>query len=59
MSNVQIAVWLRRKPGANGFAVSLCQILLYNLFNKIFGDRCSLFFFYFLVYFFFHLFPPQ
>ena len=59
MANVQIAVWLRRKPGANGFAASLCQIVLYNLFNKIFGDRRSLFFFYFLIYFFFHLFPPQ
>ena len=59
MTDVQIAVRLRRKPGANGFSVTLCQILLYTLFNKIFRDRRSLFFFYFLFYFFFHLFPPQ
>ena len=59
MADVQIAVRLRWETGANGFATALSQIFLYNLFNKIFGDRCGLFFFSFLFSFFFPLFPPQ
>ena len=59
MSDMKVSVGLWREPGTDLFIFSFCQILLYNLFNKIFGDRRSLFFFYFLIYFFFHLFPPQ
>ena len=38
MSDMKIAVGLRREPGTDLFIFSFCQILLYNLFNKIFGN---------------------
>ena len=37
MSNMKIAVGFGRKTGVHGIVKSIRQILLYNLFNKIFA----------------------
>ena len=34
MSDVQVAVWLRRKTGADFLVFSFCQVFFNNLFNK-------------------------
>ena len=38
MSDVQVAVWLRRETGVYGFVDALCQIFIYHLFYKVFAD---------------------
>ena len=39
MSDMQIAIWFRRKTSTDRIVFALCQIFFYNLFNKIFGNR--------------------
>ena len=48
MSDMQVSVRFRRETGADCLVFSLCQVLFYNLFNKVLGN-----------YFFFHYAPPQ
>ena len=40
MSYVKIAVRLRWKSGLDGLTMTLSQVLIYNLFNKILGYYC-------------------
>ena len=46
--DMQVSVRFRRETGADCLVFSLCQVLFYNLFNKVLGN-----------YFFFHYAPPQ
>lgn len=38
MSDMKIAVRLRRKPGVYGIINTLCQILVNDLLDKVFGN---------------------
>ena len=61
MSDVQVAVGLRRKTGVHMIVDSLCQILFNLLLDKVFGNRlflpglrCRPFLFH--IYLFLHIF---